>query len=30
VRIITVDGTKYIRTDLDAIKADNLGNLPRF
>jgi Protein of unknown function (DUF3892) len=30
VRIITVEGTKYIRTDADATKADNLGNLPRF
>lgn len=30
VRIITVEGKKYIRTDADATKADNLGNLPRF
>lgn len=30
VRIVTIEGTNYIRTDADKIKADNLGNLPRF
>jgi hypothetical protein len=30
VRAITVDGEKYIRTDADGIKKDNLGMLPRF
>jgi hypothetical protein len=30
VRVVTIDGTKYIRTDADRIKADNLGDLPRF
>lgn len=30
VRIIKVDGEKFIRTDANARKADNLGNLPRF
>jgi Protein of unknown function (DUF3892) len=30
VGIITIDGIKYIRTDADRIKADNLGDLPRF
>lgn len=30
VDIITVNGTKYIRTDADATEEDNLGNLPRF
>ena len=30
VRVITVDGEKYIRTDADNTKKDNLGKLPRF
>jgi Protein of unknown function (DUF3892) len=30
VGIVTVRGTKYIRTDADATAEDNLGNLPRF
>lgn len=30
VRIVTVNGTKYIRTDADATEEDNLGALPRF
>jgi hypothetical protein len=30
VRIVTVSGTKYIRTDADATAEDNLGSLPRF
>lgn len=30
VRAITVDGTKYIRTDADNSKRDNLGDLPRY
>lgn len=30
VRIITVSGTKYIRTDANSKAADNLGNLPEF
>jgi hypothetical protein len=30
VREVDIDGTKYIRTDADRIKADNLGELPRF
>lgn len=30
VRVVTIDGEKYIRTDADNTKADNLGELPRF
>lgn len=30
VRVVTVNGTKYIRTDADATEEDNLGALPRF
>lgn len=30
VRIITVSGTKYIRTDANSKAADNLGKLPEF
>lgn len=30
VRIVTVKGKKYIRTDADATEEDNLGSLPRF
>jgi hypothetical protein len=30
VRVVIVDGTKYIRTDADKIKADNLDSLPTF
>lgn len=30
VRAITIDGEKYIRTDANRVKKDNLGELPRF
>jgi hypothetical protein len=30
VGIVTIDGTKYIRTDADKTKLDNLGDLPTF
>lgn len=30
VRIVVVDDTKYLRTDPNSVKADNLGNLPLF
>ena len=30
VRVVTIDGTKFIRTDADKTKRDNLGDLPRF
>jgi hypothetical protein len=30
VRIITVNGAKYIRTDANSKAADNLENLPEF
>jgi len=30
VRIITIEGEKFIRTDANRIKADNLGSLPEF
>ncbi len=30
IDIVTVNGTKYLRTDADKKAADNLGNLPRF
>lgn len=30
VRIITVNGVNYIRTDANSKASDNLGNLPEF
>ncbi len=30
VRVVVVHGQKYIRTDRDATKADNLGALPEY
>jgi hypothetical protein len=30
VRVITIDGEKFIRTDANRTKKDNLGNLPEF
>lgn len=30
VRIVTVEGVKYIKTVADDTKKDNLGSLPRF
>jgi hypothetical protein len=30
VRVVTVSGVKYLRTDANNIAGDNLGNLPRF
>ncbi len=30
VRTVTVNGTKYIRTDANSKASDNLGNLPEF
>ena len=30
IGIVTVNGTKYLRTDSDSKAADNLGNLPEF
>jgi len=30
VGVVSVDGEKYIRTDRNKIKNDNLGRLPRF
>jgi len=30
VQIVTVNGTKYIRTDANSKEADNLGKLPEF
>jgi len=30
VHIVTVDGEKFLRTDRNAEKADNLGELPEF
>jgi hypothetical protein len=30
VEVITVEGEKYIRTDRDKTRKDNLGELPRF
>lgn len=30
VRIVTVGGVKYIRTDANSKASDNLGNLPEF
>lgn len=30
VRVITVNATKYIRTDANSKASDNLGNLPEF
>ncbi|MGG4011049.1 DUF3892 domain-containing protein [Bacillus smithii] len=30
VEIVIVDGSKYLRTDANKIKRDNLGELPEF
>lgn len=30
VRVITLQGQKYLRTDSNSIKADNLGSLPEY
>ena len=30
VRVVTISGEKFIRTDRDATKRDNLGQLPTF
>ncbi len=30
VRIITIGGVKYLRTDANSKASDNLGNLPEF
>ena len=30
VRVVTVQGQKYLRTDNNSIKADNLGALPEY
>lgn len=30
VRVVIIDQTKFIRTDADKTKRDNLGELPRF
>lgn len=30
VRVVVIDGEKYIRTDANNTKSDNLGTLPRF
>lgn len=30
VNVVTINGTRYLRTDRDAIAADNLGSLPTF
>jgi hypothetical protein len=30
VRVVTVSGPKYIRTDANSKASDNLGNLPEF
>lgn len=30
VRIVTLQGRKYLRTDNNSIKADNLGALPEY
>ncbi len=30
VRIVVIHGEKFIRTDADQTKEDNLGDLPRF
>ena len=30
VRVVTVNGVKYIRTDANSKASDNLGNLPEF
>jgi uncharacterized protein DUF3892 len=30
VRIVTIEGTKFIKTKADGIKKDNLDNLPSF
>jgi hypothetical protein len=30
VRIVTINGERYIRTDNNSVRADNLGNLPEY
>ena len=30
VRVVTINGTKYLRTDANSKASDNLGNLPEF
>ena len=30
VLVVTIDGVKYIRTDANKVKEDNLGSLPDF
>lgn len=30
VHVVKIDGTKYIRTDANSIKRDNLGSLPQY
>lgn len=30
VRVISIDGLKYLRTDRNNIKSDNLGELPKY
>lgn len=30
VRVVTINGERYIRTDNNSVKADNLGNLPEY
>lgn len=30
VRVVTIQGQKYIRTDSNAVRADNLGALPEY
>lgn len=30
VEVVVIEGTKYLRTDNNRVKKDNLGNLPEF
>ncbi len=30
VHVVKIDGVKYIRTDANTVKKDNLGNLPQY
>lgn len=30
VEVVVIDGVKYLRTDANRVKADNLGELPEF
>jgi hypothetical protein len=30
VRVVTINGERYIRTDNNSVRADNLGNLPEY